>query len=174
MAKLPPMEERDGSAARANAADAADWVTVPSRDGHVFQIPPEIGHLAPPGAPWTELEALLRPALRERERQDQAERTRRHQLEHAAKRARREQTKQEQVDRRLRRLEEQALRRRPTRDSNDAADDAVARMVRVETRGSTETDWKLADQYFFRIEGRAKKDRKRRRMRDALRRVPRL
>ncbi|HEY5299762.1 MAG TPA: hypothetical protein VIJ55_03705 [Acetobacteraceae bacterium] len=60
---LPPLEERDGTAARARAADGADWQPVGSMDGHTYWFPPEVGHLAAPGAPWDALEALLRLTL---------------------------------------------------------------------------------------------------------------
>ena len=65
---LPPIEERDGSLARANATDAADWHEVRSANGHPYHFPPEIAYLAGEGAVWDELEALLRPALIARER----------------------------------------------------------------------------------------------------------
>jgi hypothetical protein len=167
MAKLPPLEERDGSAARADASDAADWVTVPSRDGHPYQVPPEIAHLAPAGAPWTELEALLRAALLERERGEQAERTRQRQLEQAGKRAQREQAERERMERRLRRLEQQARDPAPARGYG-ADDRAIARMARAENKESSATDWNLAGQIAERLPGRGTWETKRVRARKAL------
>lgn len=63
---LPPIEIRGGTLARAAAVDGHQWVAVRSADGGVYWFPPEYAHLAPPGASWERLEALLRQALLER------------------------------------------------------------------------------------------------------------
>jgi hypothetical protein len=60
---LPPLEERDGSRAHADAADKEDWVAVESADGHAWWCPPEVAYLIAPGMSWNALEAILRPAL---------------------------------------------------------------------------------------------------------------
>jgi hypothetical protein len=43
---LPPLEERDGTLARAAASDGSDWIPVKSADGHPHWFPPEWEHLA--------------------------------------------------------------------------------------------------------------------------------
>jgi hypothetical protein len=71
---LPPWEERNGSKARAEAADGAEWQlrcapTDAGKDAE-YWFPPEYAHLAPDGAPWERLEALLQWALAERARRN--------------------------------------------------------------------------------------------------------
>jgi hypothetical protein len=60
---LPPLEERDGSTARALAADAADWREVRSAGGHPYQFPPEIVRFVAEGMDWQTVERVLWPAL---------------------------------------------------------------------------------------------------------------
>ena len=42
----PPLDVIDGSRARAEADDSANWVAMPSQDGHPFWFPPELVYLA--------------------------------------------------------------------------------------------------------------------------------
>jgi hypothetical protein len=109
----PPLSERDGSEARAQAADAADWRPVKCQSdaghgrGHTYWFPPEIAYLAREGAIWSEHEAILRPALiaREQAAREQAAR------EQAAREQAREQEAREQEAREQAALPKRRARR---------------------------------------------------------------
>jgi hypothetical protein len=66
--RLPPIEERDGSAAWSVAPDQAEWVDRHSagEHHHRYRCPPEVAYLIPEGAQWERIESILRPALRAR------------------------------------------------------------------------------------------------------------
>jgi hypothetical protein len=63
----PPLEERDGTQARAVAADKDKWQLRHSADGYSYWVPPEIAYLINEGEKWSDLERTLRPVLAERE-----------------------------------------------------------------------------------------------------------
>lgn len=62
----PPIEELDGSAARAAAPDGADYITKRSADGHPFHYSKNFAHLVPEGGQWERMAALVRQDAAER------------------------------------------------------------------------------------------------------------